>query len=120
MNRDKTVAFMGAISLARRINILEQFGIKEGILPHTYLGIPLFKGGVTRAHTQGVLDSVKRRIDIWQGKLMSFQGRKTLVKHVLSSITLYNMGIYLWPKVLRMEIGYLGTSFGQEILAEES
>ncbi|XP_026451379.1 uncharacterized protein LOC113351651 [Papaver somniferum] len=34
----------------------------------------------------------------WSGKILNFQARLTLVNHVLSSIPIYNLSIYKWPR----------------------
>ncbi|KAF6157080.1 hypothetical protein GIB67_041541 [Kingdonia uniflora] len=44
-----------------------------------------------------LVDMIKRRATGWAGSMLSLQWRAVLIQSVLSSILIYNMGIYKWP-----------------------
>ncbi|KAF6157138.1 hypothetical protein GIB67_041599 [Kingdonia uniflora] len=72
-------------------------GFEEGYLPATYLGIPLVQGRVTQMLLRPLVDKIKRRAIGWAGSMLFIQGRAVLIQSVLSSISIYSMGIYKWP-----------------------
>ncbi|KAF6150994.1 hypothetical protein GIB67_016472 [Kingdonia uniflora] len=78
-------------------------GFDEGCLLKTYLGIPLVQGRVTWTLLRLLVDKIKRRASGWAGSMLSLQGRVVLVRSVLSSISIYSMGIYKWPASLIKE-----------------
>jgi hypothetical protein len=61
--------------------------VKQGKLPCTYLGLPLWIGRVRREDEQVLVDKVA-------GKLLNKSGRLTLVNSVLSSVVLYHMTVF--------------------------
>ncbi|XP_026451437.1 uncharacterized protein LOC113351711 [Papaver somniferum] len=44
------------------------------------------------------MEYMQSSLTAWSGRLLNFQARLTLVKHVLCSIHVYNMYIYRWPR----------------------
>lgn len=96
INKSKIVTYMGGITMGRKKAILDEFDIQEGSLLNKYLGVQLFKGRLTRRSLTLLLEHIQSRVAAWQGKLMSFQARKVLVKYVLSSVPVHNMSIYSW------------------------
>lgn len=65
------------------------YGVGEGLIP--YLGL---KVGGRIGGTKGwkeVVERVKKQIRSWDTKAISFGGRVTLIKSILSSIPLYTM-----------------------------
>jgi len=56
-------------------------GIGQGTFPFTYLGCLIFYGRRTTYHFEELLKKVRKRILLWQNKLLSFKGRYILVDH---------------------------------------
>ncbi|GAA0174010.1 reverse transcriptase [Lithospermum erythrorhizon] len=54
--------------------------MREGQLPMTYLGIPLFPNHLTREDYNVLIEKVCGKIDSWQAKHFSFAGRAHLVR----------------------------------------
>ncbi|KAF9624334.1 hypothetical protein IFM89_009617 [Coptis chinensis] len=77
--------------------------MNEGTLPEKYLGVPLISGKVTKAALTPLIDKIRTRASGWAGKMLSFQGRVVLARHVLNSIHVHNMAIYKWPKAVVKE-----------------
>ncbi|CAN1167737.1 Putative ribonuclease H protein At1g65750, partial [Linum perenne] len=75
----------------------ELFGCEIGCLPSTYLGLPL--GG--RAKSKGiwdpVVDSFRKRLERWKARFLSFGGRVTLLKSVISNLPTYYLSILRVP-----------------------
>ncbi|KAF6153090.1 hypothetical protein GIB67_034812 [Kingdonia uniflora] len=100
---EKSKLFLGAMSITKKQRVKAILGFDEGCLPTTYLSIPLVQGRVTRMLLCPLVEKIKRRATGWAGSLLSLQGRVVLVQSVLSSISIYNMGIYKWPASLIKE-----------------
>ncbi|KAF6163796.1 hypothetical protein GIB67_016136 [Kingdonia uniflora] len=79
------------------IKWLKMYQEASGCLPQTYLGIPLIQGRLTKEILRPLVDKNKKKATGWAGSLLSIQGRAVLIKSVLSSISIYSMGIYKWP-----------------------
>ncbi|KAF9619068.1 hypothetical protein IFM89_005082 [Coptis chinensis] len=54
-------------------------------------------GRVTKVVLAPLVDKIRNRATGWAGKMLSFQGRVVLARHVLNSIPVHNMAIYKWP-----------------------
>ncbi|KAH0700980.1 hypothetical protein KY284_015195 [Solanum tuberosum] len=73
-------------------------GIGQGSFPFTYLGCPIFYGRRRSDHFEELLKKVRKRILLWQNKLLSFGGRYILVAHVLQSMPVYLLTAMNPPK----------------------
>ncbi|WCJ29423.1 LINE-1 retrotransposable element ORF2 protein [Euphorbia peplus] len=62
-----------------------------------YLGVPIVHDRVTKANHRFVIDRVKGRLAGWKAKCLSFAGRTTLVRSVLSALPTYTMQSVLLP-----------------------
>ncbi|KAF6145677.1 hypothetical protein GIB67_002771 [Kingdonia uniflora] len=91
---------MGGITASRRHQAQTLFNIRQGTFPETYLGIPLIQGRVTNGCLKTTIDKIKRRANLYVGKMVSMQGRVVLTTFILSSMTIYSMSIYKWPSFI--------------------
>lgn len=66
-------------------------------LPFNYLGVLLFSGRAKNIYSDPVIDKVRRAVDRWKAKLLSFVGRLTLIKTVLASYPIYAMASTIVP-----------------------
>lgn len=90
--------FSKHIREARRNYLLSLSGYSLGKFPIRYLGAPLFHGQPRLSYFQGLVDSVKNRIEGWMKGFLSMAGRVTLIKSVLCSIPIHTMSVLPVPK----------------------
>lgn len=97
-NMNKSTIYFGNVTEVVKQKIKLVMPFNEGILPVKYLGIPLDSNRIARSDCTMLLESVKRRIDCWQNKQLSFAGRLQLIASVLSSLNVYWASIFILPK----------------------
>ncbi|KAD3068242.1 hypothetical protein E3N88_36122 [Mikania micrantha] len=81
-----------ATSLARVIRC------KVGSFPFTYLGVPVGQNMNLVKNWNIVLEKISNRLSSWKQNSLSFGGRITLAKSILSSIPLYYMSLFRAPR----------------------
>lgn len=74
------------------------FGCPVGTFPIKYLGIPLHHEKLCREDLQPLVDKIVKRIAGWRGKLLSYAGRIVLIRTCLTSIPIYLMSFFKFPK----------------------
>ncbi|KAJ9538568.1 hypothetical protein OSB04_031301 [Centaurea solstitialis] len=74
-----------------------EMGCEGGVLPFIYLGFPVGASLNKVRNWISVLDKVKKKLDSWKVKWISFGGRLTLVKLVLGSLSLYYLSLFRAP-----------------------
>uniref|UniRef100_J3M6H9 Reverse transcriptase zinc-binding domain-containing protein n=1 Tax=Oryza brachyantha TaxID=4533 RepID=J3M6H9_ORYBR len=67
-------------------------------LPCTYLGFPLHTTKLRNVDYVSLLDKIGGRVPGWKGKFFTSAGRKTLVKSVLTSLSIYHLTAIQTPK----------------------
>jgi hypothetical protein len=70
----------------------------------TYLGLPLSVRRLKRIHFQPLEDKVANKLIPWVGKHVTFSGRTTLVKAVLTSVVIYFITVLEVPMEVLMKI----------------
>ncbi|KAK9282955.1 hypothetical protein L1049_011180 [Liquidambar formosana] len=100
ISEEKSAIFFSQGCSCRKDAILSSMGFKEGKLPFTYLGVPLFKGWPRRIYLQHIADCVKAKLTVWKESLLSMAGQVQLVTSVIHSMLLHSFSIYLWPSSL--------------------
>lgn len=83
---------------------------KSQNLPIKYLGLPLGANPKRKKTWKPVVDKVKLRLAGWKMKLLSFAGRLTLVKAVLSSIPVYYLSLFKLPEGIAKELDKIQAS----------
>ncbi|XP_071686901.1 uncharacterized protein [Rutidosis leptorrhynchoides] len=74
-----------------------RFGCQVGIFPFMYLGLPIGCKMKNIKDWEPYIEKFHKRLDSWKAKLMSFGGRLTLIKLVLSSLLLYAFSLFHAP-----------------------
>ncbi|XP_039123641.1 uncharacterized protein LOC120260266 [Dioscorea cayenensis subsp. rotundata] len=69
----------------------------RGILPVTYLGIPISGRRPRRQDWEEIITKINNRLPLWKGRYLSLGGRLTLVNSVLSAIPTYWMSLFKVP-----------------------
>lgn len=102
INSHKSDFYLGrrATHRAQAVSTITGFGQKQ--LPLTYLGVPIFNGKMKVVFFEHIIEKIRRKLAGWNARLLSFVGRITLIKAVLSNIPIYTLANSLMPKgVLR-------------------
>lgn len=73
-------------------------GIGQGTFPFTYLGCPIFYGRKKKEYFEGLVKKVTSNILSWRNELLSSGGKYILIKHVLQSISIYQISVMNPPK----------------------
>lgn len=85
--------------------------IPAGTIAKKYLGLPLVIRKPRKVHFEPMLQVVRNRIEAWKANLLSYGGRITLVKDVLSAIPLHFMQALRMPKGVVKHIDKMRKSF---------
>ncbi|KAF6141503.1 hypothetical protein GIB67_012265 [Kingdonia uniflora] len=93
----KSKLFLGTMKTEKKERIKELFGLKVGIYPENYLGIPIMQGRAAKSTIWPLIKMINKRANGWVGSMLSIQGRVVLVKSVLRRLSVYNIGVYKWP-----------------------
>ncbi|KAM3305730.1 hypothetical protein P3S67_012597 [Capsicum chacoense] len=64
-------------------------GFSQLQFPLHYLGCPIYKGKNKIVYYHNMIAKVSNKLQGWQGKLLSFRGKATLIKAFLYSLPLY-------------------------------
>lgn len=78
--------------------ISDESGIQSTQELGKYLGMPILQKRINKETFGDVLEKVSSRLSGWKGRMLSFAGRLTLTKAVLSSILVHSMGQYYRKK----------------------
>jgi hypothetical protein len=69
-----------------------------GKFPIKYLGPPLHFSKLKREDLQPLVDNLLNRMAGWRGKLLSSEAKRILIQTVLSSIHVYMLFFFKFPK----------------------
>nr|KAJ0222789.1 hypothetical protein LSAT_V11C200061880 [Lactuca sativa] len=72
-------------------------GCEPSTLPFNYLGVPVGANIRLKIHWQPVIDRFQDKLSQWKAKSLSFGGRLTLIKSVLSNLPTYFMSLFVAP-----------------------
>ncbi|GKC30569.1 hypothetical protein Tco_1037863 [Tanacetum coccineum] len=108
---EKSVVFFGNVSEHVKASILEVMPFKVGSLPIRYLGVPLISTRMYKEHCSSLVDKVKKRLQDWKNKSLSFAGRLQLLKSVIGSIQVYWSFVFILPKSVSYDIEKLMRGF---------
>ncbi|KAJ1690987.1 hypothetical protein LUZ63_015142 [Rhynchospora breviuscula] len=97
INDSKCLFVPIAIPQALITTVHQTLACQQKSLPITYLGLPLSIRRLKKIHFKPLIDAVQRRLDRWQSRFLSFGGRLTLVKSVLTAMPIHYMQTILLP-----------------------
>ncbi|CAL0315533.1 unnamed protein product [Lupinus luteus] len=84
---------------------------KIGSVPFKFLGIPVGANPRRISTWSPVIDVFKRRLSSWNQKLISFAGRVTLIKSVLSALPIYYFSFFKAPVSVIAELNRIQRRF---------
>lgn len=82
--------------------VARSFNCSIGSLPLTYLGLPVGVSMARETHLKPIIETFQAKLSRWKASILSFGGRLTLCKSVLSSLGSFYFSLYKAPaKVLK-------------------
>ena len=84
---------------------------KVGMLPISYLGLPLGANPRSLSTWEPVINKFKSRLSVWKRKNLSLRGRLILLKPCLSNLPVYYMSLYKVPVQVCKELDKLQRRF---------
>ena len=112
LNREKTTLFFSkSTTLDHQAQIMEELGVSELKQYEDYLGLPALVGRNKKASFGKIKQRVWKRMQGWEGKLLSQAGREILIKSVIQAIPTYTMGCFKLPSTLCHEIEIMVRKF---------
>lgn len=76
-----------------------------------YLGLPMVVGSNCMETYKGFKEKMNRKVYDWKYKMLSWTGKKVLIKSCLQSIPLYAMGCLKFPKSTNKRMAGLALQF---------
>ncbi|CAN1807424.1 Putative ribonuclease H protein At1g65750 [Linum perenne] len=91
--------------------LARSFGCQLESLPSLYLGLPLGARSSNSSLWDPVVANMERKLETWKARFLSFGGRLTLIKSVLSSLPVYYMSLLKAPCTVIMKLEGLQKRF---------
>ncbi|KAK9078070.1 hypothetical protein SSX86_002127 [Deinandra increscens subsp. villosa] len=110
-NMNKSTMYFGNVPPGVKAQIMELLPFKVGSLPVRYLGLPLLAKRLYSKDCASLIDKVKKRVNDWKNKSLSFAGRLQLIKSVLSSMQVYWASVFLLPVAIIEDIERIMNKF---------
>ncbi|XP_019263971.1 PREDICTED: uncharacterized protein LOC109241667 [Nicotiana attenuata] len=99
VNKDKGFFLTGPKASAYRINRLRDCTVfMDKSFPFTYLGCPIYIGKKKSCFFDNMVTKVVKRLNVWQGKMLTYSGRVVLIKSVLQSMPTHTLTALNLPK----------------------
>ncbi|XP_028057321.1 uncharacterized protein LOC114261287 [Camellia sinensis] len=87
-------------------------------LPFKYLGLPLGANPSRLSTWKPVLDKFKQKLSTWKRRLLSFAGRLTIIKSVMSNLPIYYLSLFKIPMGVKQLRRFKQTFFGGDLTSE--
>ncbi|GJV16477.1 reverse transcriptase domain, reverse transcriptase zinc-binding domain protein [Tanacetum coccineum] len=100
----KSTAYFCNVLNYVKISILGILPFEEGTLPVKHLGVPLVPSRLVYHDCSELMEKIKRHINDWKNKSLSFMGRAQLIRSVLGSMHLYWASVFILPSRLMLEL----------------
>ena len=105
VNRSKNALFFSKCTpIETKHDIKVALGIPKIMQYERYLGLPSFVGKGKKASFNYIKEKIWRKLQGWEGKLLSQARREVLLKSVIQAIPTYSMGCFKLPIDLCNEI----------------
>ena len=112
INRSKTTLFFSKCTPREmKHEIKVAFGVLEIMQYEKYLDLPSFVGKRKKASFNYIKENIWRKLQGWEGKLLSQARREALLKSIIQAIPTYTMGCFKLPIGLCHEIEALIKKF---------
>ena len=94
INFHKSIVCGVGISDSKVLNLSFVLNCKVQKLPLLYLGLSLGANPKRKSTWQPVVDKVRKKLSLWKREELSFAGRLTLIKSVVSCLPLYYILVF--------------------------
>ena len=95
INKDNTAIFFSKSTTDEaKSSIKNLFQVQKVKFYEKYLGLPSFVGRGKKASFNYIKKKVWRKLQGWEGKLLSQAGREVLIKSVIQAVPTYAMGCF--------------------------
>lgn len=111
INYHKSVVCGVGVEETLLVDFAQKLNCKVGLLPITYLGLPLGANPGKRKTWKPVLDKVRVRLAGWKIRMLSFAGRLTMVKSILSCLPVYYLSPFKMPEGVAKEFERIQAAF---------
>lgn len=111
ISMEKSTLFMAGTATTRQYEILDQFPFETGKLPVRYLGLPLLTKNMTVSDFLPLIEKIRKRINSWTSRYLSYAGRLQLIKSVITSLTNFWMAAFKLPSGCLKEIEKLCSAY---------
>ena len=82
----KSTVYFGNVPHDVKCNILMVMSFQEGELSAKYLGVPLVSRKLYKENCKILIECVRKRVNDWRNKCLSYAGRLQLIASILSSL----------------------------------
>ena len=98
INKDKTAVFFSKSTTDEaKSSIKNLFQVQKVKSYKKYLGLPSFVGRGKKTSFNYIKERVWKKLQGWEGKLLSRAGREVLIKSVIQAVPTYAMGCLKLP-----------------------
>ena len=111
LNVHKSIVYGVGVEVEVVNNIAVQAGCRPGILPFSYLGLPIGANMSRIRNWDPVIQKFYSRLSNWKAKCLSIGGRLTLIKAVLGSLPAYYMSMFSAPKSVIKKLESVRSNF---------
>lgn len=111
INFHKSELFCFGKAKDEQLTYNQLFGCASGILPFTYLGIPIHHRKLSNKDWKCIEDRFEKKLSCWKGKLLSYGGRLVLVNSVLTSMPMFLLSFFEVPVGVRKRLDFYRSRF---------
>lgn len=112
INSSKSSVFFSSNTIQyNKTDLCNELQMQEADAHSKYLGLPNSLGRRKSEMLGYLKESVKKKIQSWEGKIISRGGKETLIKSVLQSLPSYAMYVFLLPLEITRDIERSLTKF---------
>ncbi|PWA52848.1 reverse transcriptase domain, Reverse transcriptase zinc-binding domain protein [Artemisia annua] len=111
LNIAKSNLYGIGVSLEEIEDMAHASGCAPGIVPFTYLGLPIGSNMNSIMNWQPLIDRFHQKLSSWKANLLSIGGRLTLIKAVLGSLGIYYLSIFKCPESVLKILESIRASF---------
>lgn len=98
INYQKSEMYVLGVSGEEEIRVANMMNCKVGVMPFTYLGLPMSLDKITMKDFCLIIKRVEKRMQPWKSGYLSYGGREIKINSSLSSAPMYAMGFYSLPE----------------------